>query len=80
MFVCVATYRAKADEEDAIIALHENWELQRCIKADDTFSCELLPVSLLGKMMGMCNKKGEEGLPVCRKCNPVCRVYYGKCE
>ena len=42
MFVCVATYRAKADEEDAIIALHENWDLQQCIKADDNFSCELL--------------------------------------
>jgi hypothetical protein len=26
MFVTVSTYRAKAGEEDAIIALHEDWQ------------------------------------------------------
>lgn len=29
MFVTVSIYRAKAGEEDAIIALHEDWQRQR---------------------------------------------------
>jgi hypothetical protein len=29
MFVIVSTYRAKAGEEDAIIALHEHWERRK---------------------------------------------------
>ncbi len=42
MFVVVSTYRAKAGEEDAIIALHEDWQRNQGIKASDNFSWELL--------------------------------------
>lgn len=42
MFVIVSTYRAKAGEEDAIIALHEDWERNWGFKAKDYLSWELL--------------------------------------
>lgn len=33
MFVMVSSYRAKAGEEDAIIALHEHWQRNQGVKA-----------------------------------------------
>jgi hypothetical protein len=42
LFVVVSTYRAKAGEEDAIIALHEDWQRKQGGKAKVYFSWELL--------------------------------------
>jgi heme-degrading monooxygenase HmoA len=42
MFVIVSTYRAKAGEEDAIIALHEDWQRKQGLKAKVYLSWELL--------------------------------------
>ncbi len=42
MFVTVSTYKAKAGEEDAIIALHEAWQRHQQPNARDYLSGELL--------------------------------------
>ena len=42
MFVTVSTYRAKAGEEDAIIALHEDWQRNMQPRARGYLSGELL--------------------------------------
>lgn len=42
MYVIVSTYRAKAGEEDAIIALHEDWQHNQGLKAQVYLSWELL--------------------------------------
>ena len=42
LFVIVCTYRAKAGEEDAIIALHEDWQRKQDSKAKVYLSWELL--------------------------------------
>ena len=42
MFVTVASYRAKAGEEDAIIALHEDWQRNQQPRAMGYLSGELL--------------------------------------
>jgi len=42
MFIIVSTYRAKVGEEDAIIALHEDWQRSRGLKAKVCLSWELL--------------------------------------
>ncbi len=42
IFVIVSTYRAKAGEEDAIIALHEDWQRKQGSKAKVYLSWELL--------------------------------------
>jgi hypothetical protein len=42
MFVIVSTYQAKVGEEDAIIALHEDWQRTQGLKADAYISWELL--------------------------------------
>lgn len=42
MFIIVSTYRAKVGEEDAIIALHEDWQRNRAPKARIHLSWELL--------------------------------------
>jgi len=42
IFVIVSTYRAKAGEEDAIIALHEDWQRKQGNKANFYLSWELL--------------------------------------
>lgn len=42
MFVTVSTYRAKAGEEDAIIALYEDWQRNQWPKAAGYLSGELL--------------------------------------
>jgi len=42
MFVTVSMYRAKAGEEDAIIALHEDWQRNRQPGAKGYLSGELL--------------------------------------
>jgi heme-degrading monooxygenase HmoA len=42
IFVIVSTYRAKAGEEDAIIALHEDWQRKQGFKAKVYLSWELL--------------------------------------
>ena len=42
MFVTVSTYRAKAGEEDAIIALHEAWQHHQQPHARGYLSGELL--------------------------------------
>jgi hypothetical protein len=42
VFVTVSTYRAKAGEEDAIIALHEDWQRKQGLKAKVYLSWELL--------------------------------------
>jgi heme-degrading monooxygenase HmoA len=42
LFVTVSTYRAKPGEEDAIIALHEDWQRKQGSKAKVYLSWELL--------------------------------------
>ena len=42
MFVTVCTYRAKRGEEDAIIALHEDWQNNQRLRARGYVSGELL--------------------------------------
>ncbi len=42
MYVIVSIYRAKAGEEDAIIALHEDWQRKQGTKAKVYLSWELL--------------------------------------
>lgn len=42
MFVIVSTYRAKIGEEDAVIALHEDWERNQGPRARVYLSWELL--------------------------------------
>ena len=42
MFVTVSTYKAKAGEEDAIIALHEDWQRHQQSRAKGYLSGELL--------------------------------------
>ena len=42
LFVIVSTYRAKPGEEDAIIALHEDWQRKQGLKAKVYLSWELL--------------------------------------
>ena len=42
MFVTVSTYKAKAGEEDAIIALHEDWQRHQQPHARSYLSGELL--------------------------------------
>lgn len=42
MFVTVSTYKAKVGEEDAIIALHEDWQRHQQLHARGYLSGELL--------------------------------------
>ena len=42
LFVIVSTYRAKPGEEDAIIALHEDWQRKQNLKDKVYLSWELL--------------------------------------
>jgi heme-degrading monooxygenase HmoA len=42
MFVTVSTYRAKVGEEDAIIALHEDWQRNQQRRVKGYLSGELL--------------------------------------
>ena len=42
MFVVISTYRAKVGEEDAIIALHENWQGKQALKNKAFISWKLL--------------------------------------
>lgn len=42
MFVTVSTYRAKAEQEDAIIALYEDWQRHQQPQAKGYLSGELL--------------------------------------
>ena len=42
MFVTVFTYRARAGEEDAVIALHEDWQRTQRAKAAGFVAGELL--------------------------------------
>ncbi len=42
MFVIVSTYRAKVGEEDAIVALHEDWQRNQGLMSKDYLSWELL--------------------------------------
>jgi len=42
MFVTVSIYRAKAGEDDAVIALHENWQRNQQSRAQGYLSGELL--------------------------------------
>ena len=42
MFVTVSMYRARAGEEDAVIALHEDWQRNQQAKAQGYLSGELL--------------------------------------
>ncbi len=42
MFVTVSIYRAKAGHEDAVIALHEDWQRNQQAKAQGYLSGELL--------------------------------------
>jgi len=42
MFVTVSVYMAKAGEEDAIIALHEDWQRNQQVKTQGYLSGELL--------------------------------------
>ena len=42
MFVVVSTYRAKVGEDDAIIALHEDWQRNQGLTAKNYLSWELI--------------------------------------
>jgi antibiotic biosynthesis monooxygenase (ABM) superfamily enzyme len=42
MFVTVSIYRAKAGEEDAVIALHEYWQRNQQVRTQGYLSGELL--------------------------------------
>ena len=42
MFVTISIYRAKPGEEDAIVALHEDWQLTRRARTKGYLSGELL--------------------------------------
>ena len=42
MFVTVSIYRAKAGEEDAVIALHEDWQRHQQARTQGYLSGELL--------------------------------------
>jgi len=42
MFVTVSIYRAKAGEEDAVIALHEDWQRNQQARTQGYLSGELL--------------------------------------
>jgi len=42
MFVTVSSYRARAGEEDAILALHEDWQRNQQPRAKGYLSGELL--------------------------------------
>jgi quinol monooxygenase YgiN len=42
MFVTVSTYQARSGEEDAIIALHEDWQSIQDLKEKGNISGELL--------------------------------------
>ena len=42
MFVVVSTYLAKAGEEDAIVALHEDWQRNHALPVKSYISWELL--------------------------------------
>jgi antibiotic biosynthesis monooxygenase (ABM) superfamily enzyme len=42
VFVTISTYRAKPGEEDAIVALHEDWQLTRRTRTKGYVSGELL--------------------------------------
>ena len=42
MYVVVSTYRAKVGEEDAIIALHEDWQRSQDLHRKNYLSWELL--------------------------------------
>lgn len=42
MFVSVFTYRARSGEEDAVVALHEDWQRNRRPKAIGFISSEML--------------------------------------
>ena len=42
MFVTISIYRAKAGEEDAVIALHEDWQRNQQARAQGYLSGELL--------------------------------------
>jgi hypothetical protein len=42
MFIAIATYQAKAGEEDAILAFHELLERKQGVPVIDLLSCELL--------------------------------------
>jgi len=42
MFITVSSYRAKAGEEDAIIALHEDWQRHQQPRAKGYLSGDLL--------------------------------------
>lgn len=42
MFVTVSAYRARTGEEDAIIAIYENWQLDQKLRASGYLSGELL--------------------------------------
>jgi len=45
MYVIVCTYRARAGQEDAIIALHESWERDQRLHIHGYLSGELLCVT-----------------------------------
>jgi hypothetical protein len=45
MYVIVCTYRARADQEDAIVALHESWERDQSMRIQGYLSGELLCVT-----------------------------------
>jgi hypothetical protein len=42
MVIAVATYQAKAGEEDAILAFHELLERKQSVPVNEPLSCELL--------------------------------------
>ena len=45
MYVIVCTYRARAGQEDAIVALHESWERDQRLHIQGYLSGELLCVT-----------------------------------
>src|SRR5579884_2036178 len=61
MFVIVSTYRARTGEEDAIIALHEEWQRSQNVNAKHYSFWELLRrVDMPGEFISIAQFANEE--------------------
>jgi hypothetical protein len=61
MFVTVTTYRAKLGEEDAIIALHEDWQRNQSYKTKVHLSWELLRnIKVPGEFIAIAHFQSKE--------------------
>jgi hypothetical protein len=61
MFVIVSIYHAKFGEEDAIIALHEDWQRNQGLKTTDYLSWQLLRnIQAPGDLMAIAQFESQE--------------------